>query len=233
MKNKQLFNMLKINPSAKKALIESYNSRGFFKSFEIKQPVKFDQPYPLLTNPFIDWITSWDLSKSTYLEIGSGASTIYFQKYFQSITSIEPNIQFYNDLKPKLNKNVNYKNISKSTLEDGYFNVNDYYDFCLIDYNLHRHSLVSELLKKSKFAYLIFDTTEQYPNTCELIKDNGYTTQIDFWGFKNTHSWETCTSVFINDDIKVRLNKVNRYPAPMALKLYHNIEQDYEKIPTK
>jgi len=232
MKNKQLFNMFQW-PPAKKALIESYNSRGFFNSFEIKQPVKFGQPYPLLTNPFIDWVTSWDLSKLTYLEIGSGGSTIYFQKYFKNITSIEPNITFYNDLKSKLNKNVDYKNIGKLNLEEGDFNIEDYYDFCLIDDNLHRYSLVTELLKKSKFAYLIVDTTEQYPNTCEFIRDNGYTTQIDFWGFKNTHSWESCTSVFINDNIKLRLNKINRYPAPMSLKDYDSIEQDYEKISTK
>ena len=136
-------------PPAKKALIESYNSRGFFNSFEIKQPVKFGQPYPLLTNPFIDWVTSWDLSKLTYLEIGSGGSTIYFQKYFKNITSIEPNITFYNDLKSKLNKNVDYKNIGKLNLEEGDFNIEDYYDFCLIDDNLHRYSLTSNLLKKS------------------------------------------------------------------------------------
>ena len=225
--------MLKINPSAKKALIESYNSRGFFKSFEIKQPVKFDQPYPLLTNPFIDWITSWDLSKSTYLEIGSGASTIYFQKYFQNITSIEPTLDFYENLKSKLNNNVDFKHIPKSKLEDGYFNIDDYYDFCLIDDNLNRSLLTSKLLEKSKFAYLIFDTTEEYPNTCEYIRNNGYTAQIDFWGFKNTQSWESCTSVFINDNIRLKLNKINRYPAPCSIKVYHDNKWDYEKIPTK
>jgi hypothetical protein len=233
MKNQELLNKLHINPSAKNALIESYNSRGFFKSFEIKQPVRFDIDYPMLTHSFIDWFISWDLSKLTYLEIGSGASTVYFQKYFKNITSVEPSINFYNDLKSKLNKNVDYKNISKLKLEDGDFNVNNYYDFCLIDDNLHRHSLVSNLLKKSNFAYLIFDSTEEYPNTCEFIRDNGYTTQIDFWGFKNSHTWESCTSVFINDNIKLRLNKINRYPAPCSVKVYGDLEEDYEKISTK
>jgi hypothetical protein len=221
------------NITAKDSLITSYNSRGFFKSFEIKNPVKFDLPYPLLTNPFIDWIVSWDLSKLSYLEIGSGGSTIYFQKYFGNITSIEATTNFYNNLKSKLNKNVEYKNISKIKLEDGDFEIDDYYDFCLIDDNLHRHSLTSHLLKKSKFAYLIYDSTEQYPNTCEFIRDSGYTTQIDFWGFKNSQTFESCTSVFINDDIKLRLKKVNRYTAPLARKQYDSFAQDYEKIPTK
>jgi len=225
--------MISINPSAKNALIESYNSRGFFKSFETRKPIKFDLPYPLLTNPFIDWIIAWDLSELSYLEIGSGGSTVFFQKYFENITSIEASMGFYNGLKSQLNKNVDYKNIDKSKLEDGDFEIDDYYDFCLIDDKLHRHSLTSHLLKKSKFAYLIFDSTEQFPNTCELIKDNGYTTQIDFWGFKNSQSFESCTSVFINDDIKLRLNKINRYTAPTALKQYDSIEQDYEKISTK
>jgi hypothetical protein len=233
MKNKQLFNMLGVNADAKSALIESYNSRGFFKSSEINKPVKFDLPYPLLTHPFIDWIISWDLSKLSYLEIGSGGSTVYFQKYFGNITSIEATTNYYNNLKSKLNKNVDYKNISKVKLEEGDFEVGDYYDFCLIDDNLHRHSLTSNLLKKSKFAYLIFDSTEQYPNTCEFIRDSGYTTQIDFWGFKNSQSFESCTSVFINDNIKLRLTKINRYTAPSAIKQYDNIEQDYEKISTK
>ena len=110
------------NITAKDSLITSYNSRGFFKSFEIKNPVKFDLPYPLLTNPFIDWIVSWDLSKLSYLEIGSGGSTIYFQKYFGNITSIEATTNFYNNLKSKLNKNVEYKNISKIKLYLNYFN---------------------------------------------------------------------------------------------------------------
>jgi hypothetical protein len=221
------------NITAKNSLITSYNSRGFFKSFEIKNPVKFDLPYPLLTNPFIDWIVSWDLSKLSYLEIGSGGSTIYFQKYFGNITSLEATNSFYNNLKSKLNKKVDYKNISKIKLEDGDFEIDNYYDFCLIDDNLHRHSLTSHLLKKSKFAYLIYDSTEQYPNTCEFIRDSGYTTQIDFWGFKNSQNFESCTSVFINDNIKLRLNKTNRYPAPGALKQYDSIEQDYEKISVK
>ncbi len=225
--------MATINPSAKNALIESYNTRGFFKSFEIKKPVKFDLPYPLLTHSFIDWIISWDLTKLSYLEIGSGGSTIYFQKYFGNITSIEATMGFYNSLKTSLNKNVDYKNIDKSKLEEGNFDLDDYYDFCLIDDNLHRHSLTSHLLKKSKFAYLILDSSEQYPNTSEFIRDGGYTTQIDFWGFKNSQSFESCTSVFINDNIKLRLNKINRYTAPLALKQYDSIEQDYEKISTK
>lgn len=225
--------MISINQSAKNALIESYNSRGFFKSFEITKPVKFDLPYPLLTNPFIDWIIAWDLSELSYLEIGSGGSTIFFQKYFANITSIEASMGFYNGLKSQLNKNVDYKNIDKSKLEDGDFEIDNYYDFCLIDDNIHRHSLTSHLLKKSKFAYLIYDSTEQYPNTCEFIRNSGYTTQIDFWGFKNSQNFESCTSVFINDDIKLRLNKINRYTAPLALKLYDSIEQDYEKISTK
>ena len=219
--------------TAKQALIESYNSRGFFKSFETKTPVRFDAPYPLLTNPFIDWISSWDLTELTYLEIGSGASTIFFQKYFQNITSIEPTLDFYENLKSKLNNNVDFKHIPKSKLEDGYFNIDDYYDFCLIDDNLNRSLLTSKLLEKSKFAYLIFDTTEEYPNTCEYIRNNGYTAQIDFWGFKNTHSWESCTSVFINDNIRLKLNKINRFPAPCSIKAYHDNKWDYEKIPNK
>lgn len=214
----------------KKALIESYNSRGFFKSFEIGQSIKFDKPYPLLTNPFIDWIISWDLSRLNYLEIGSGASTIFFQKYFNKITSIEPSNEFYSDMIKKLNNNVTYQNIDKTLLEKGIFKVEEYYDFCLIDYNLNRFLLTENLLKKTKFAFLIFDTTEQYPNTSELIRNNGYTNQIDFWGFKNTQSWESCTSVFINDEIKIRLEKINRYSAPGAMRLYQNLEEDNAKI---
>ena len=90
----------------------------------------------------------------------------------------------------------------------------------------------SNILKKTKFAYLIFDSTEWFPNTTELIRDSGYSTQIDFWGFKNSQNWESSTSVFINDSIKLRLNKINRFPAPGAVRLYEKNNWDIEKLST-
>lgn len=230
MRKKKLFG---INKTAKEALIESYNSRGYFKSFDVKSPVRFDVPYSLLTNPFMDWISSVDLSNLSYLEIGSGGSTIFFQKHFKEITSIEAITGYYDRLKGKLNKNVTYRNIDRLKLEEGNFNIDPYYDFCLIDDNLNRYSLTSNLLKKSKFAYLIFDSTEAFPKTCELIKDNGYTVQMDFWGFKNSQNFESCTSVFINDNIKLRLNKINRFSAPGAIRRYEKNEWDHEKVSVK
>ena len=218
------------NGTAKDFLINSYISRGFFKSFETKLPEKFGNPFPLLTHPFMDWITSWDLTNLCYLEIGSGASTIFFQKHFKKITSFEPVIEYYDDLKNKLKKNVEYINVEQTKMEDGDYEIENYYDFCLIDFNLNRYTLINNLLKKAKFAFLVLDTAELYPNTCELIRDNGYTTQIDFWGFKNSQRVESTTSVFINDNIKLRLKKINRYPAPQSRKIYDKNDFDFEKI---
>lgn len=219
-----------IRKTAAEALNSSYDSRGFFKSYEIELPVKFDNPFPLLTHSFMDWITSWDLSNLNYLEIGSGASTIFFQKYFKKITSFEPVNEYYIGLKNKLNENVLYKNINQHDVENGNFEIENYYDFCLIDFNLNRYSLASHLLKKSKFAYIILDTAEIYPNTCELIRNNGYTTQIDFWGFKNSQSSESSTTIFINDEIKLKLYKINRYTAPESYKIYDKNPLDFEKV---
>jgi hypothetical protein len=219
--------------TAKKALLDSYKNRGFIKSFEVKEPIKFDRPYPLLTNPFMDWLMSWDLSGLTYLEIGSGASTKFLMKHFKDVTSIEPDLKYYEYLKDSgLDSNVVYKNQNELELEAGNFSVDQYYDFCLIDCNLNRFSLMTNILKKTKFAYLIFDSTEWFPNTTELIRDSGYSTQIDFWGFKNSQNWESSTSVFINDSIKLRLNKINRFPAPGAVRLYEKNNWDIEKLST-
>lgn len=216
--------------SAKQSLLDSYNSRGFFKSFEKRTPIKFDNPFPLLTHPFLDWLISWELKELTYLEIGSGGSTIFFQKYFKKITSVEPSLEYFNELKSKLTDNVEYRHISISDVEDGNYHVENYYDFCLIDFNLNRYSCVSNLLKKSKFSFIIFDNTEHYPNTSEFIRNNGYTTQIDFWGFKNSQNLESSTSIFINDNINLKLKKVNRFPAPESYKLYEYNQYDHEKI---
>jgi hypothetical protein len=53
---------------------------------------------PLLTNTFLNFFNKLDLSNSTYLEIGSGNSTIYFSKIFKNVISFEDDLTWFHKL---------------------------------------------------------------------------------------------------------------------------------------
>ena len=50
---------------------------------------------PLLTKPFLDYLTKVKTNSKTLLEIGAGNSTVFFENIFRKVISLEDNQIWY------------------------------------------------------------------------------------------------------------------------------------------
>ena len=92
------------------------NHRGFFLDHNLEQIKKGKEQLPLLTWPLLDFIKTLDLKNITLHELGSGNSTIWFSNIFDRVKSYETNLDWYNNLKPKLKTNISLKLIDLKNL---------------------------------------------------------------------------------------------------------------------
>ena len=176
---------------------------------------------PMLTNTFLDFFNRLELqgqlSNSTYLEIGSGDSTIYFSKIFKDIISFEDDLTWFN----KLNK----LNIPNLKLE--FFDTNSVFNtslpymgktnplathlskpdlFIMIDNNPIRISRLkfAEFIDnhKREDSIIILDNGEKNYDAMTFLKSKYFC--LDFPGtrYDNTFS---ITSVFFNNKNYLRI----------------------------
>jgi hypothetical protein len=172
---------------------------------------------PLLTNTFLKFFTKLDLANETYLEIGSGNSTIFFSKIFKNVISFEDDLTWFNHLE-KLN-------IPNLKLE--FFDAGSVLDTCvpctgkinslathllkpnlfiMIDNNPIRVSRLkfAEFIDKHKRddAVIILDNGERNFDALNFLKSKYYS--LDFPGVRYDNSFSV-TSVFFNEKNYERL----------------------------
>jgi tetratricopeptide (TPR) repeat protein len=195
--NDQLTSLyLELNPDSKLDFFYSYlENLGIF-SCKPGEIMKFnDEPIPLLTNSFLNWFETQSWSNKKLLELGSGSSTLYFSKYFSSLTSLETNQDWYYKILKEIPETVNVKLTDSilHSIEDE--NIDDY-DVVLIDPGENR-AKIARLLVKNKFKGIIFfDNSEWYRKSIKMLVSHGYF-EIPFFGIKPVEDWVSCTSVLI------------------------------------
>ncbi len=108
------------------------SSSGWVETQNAGKPVRNGMDIPWLTYPAIEVLDKLDLKSSRIVEIGSGASTVYWSRKCKQITSYEFNVSWYEKLLAELKNNsmVNLqlviKGESKSNLNDhSYLEAND------------------------------------------------------------------------------------------------------------
>jgi hypothetical protein len=157
---------------------------------------------PCLSKPFVDWLSTKDLSSKTMVEFGAGKSTIYFSKKFKNVFSFEHDQEWINFVNEKELKNVhmlkmredfymyrNYKNFIKNS------------DYILIDNNpnIISRGFIASMCCEACYtkANIILDNSEEYQPAYTYLK-NMYKNVEDFIG-KNYMNELTTTSLFYND----------------------------------
>lgn len=201
-------------------ILSSFELRGYFESLSGNAPSRNGRPYPLLTYPFLDFIESHNLKNFNLIEFGSGNSTLFFENLFFHVTSFETDINWYSALKGKLN-NTAYNYTSKLDIEEGKFILEEKYvknSFVLIDCACNRLKVSINLLNKYKPPFIILDNSEWYRNTSDFIVKENYI-EIPFWGYKNSEHWESCTSLFINKNNVIDLQRNENSPPPLSRKM--------------
>ena len=178
----------------------------YFKIASIMTIIKakgLHQNKPMLSLPFLDWFESYDFNDFDLVEFGSGNSTNYFAEKVKNIISFETNIDYYNNLKPKLLNNVDYRFIEKINLENEIPDIDiNQKTIVFVDCAANRFLLTKNIFKIGFPNILILDNSDIYKNTCKFIYNKGYS-EIPFWGIRLMETEEACTSVFIKNNFNM------------------------------
>jgi predicted O-methyltransferase YrrM len=123
------------------------------------------------TKTFLDELKNWDVSNWNVLELGSGASTLWWGKMAKSVVSIEDNSEWYEYVKEGIEE-LNLKNVSYhySPIEEMLKFLKDgkRYDCIIVDGELREQcmNLISE--NNLKFGgIVILDNFEFIPHITE------------------------------------------------------------------
>ncbi|AYV21213.1 SAM-dependent methyltransferase [Vibrio mediterranei] len=164
---------------------------------------------PWITFPALDYLDSIDVSKNRVFEFGSGGSSLYWSKRCEQVVSVEHYKKWFDAMQKIQPKNTSI--ILEENLENypsiiqGY----DKFDIITIDGAERMKCAHQAVGKLSEGGIIILDNSDWYPNTCNFLRDKGFT-QLDFNGFTPQNSFTSTTSVFFLDSIKFKYNSNNK-----------------------
>jgi hypothetical protein len=195
-----------LEPKTSKALLNLRFSGylkdiGWFNAFKNKKPLDSkNQPIPWVSYPFINFIEK-RLNKSyDIFEFGSGYSTLYYAERVKSVTSVEHDKDWYQEIKSTMPTNVNL--IYQELNYDGDYcrttgRTQEKYDLIVVDgrdrVNCVRYSLGS--LKEGGVIILDNSDRDEYVNAYQILAANHFK-NIEFWGLAPGFLHTTCTTVF-------------------------------------
>ncbi|RYZ08567.1 MAG: hypothetical protein EOO73_06840 [Myxococcales bacterium] len=172
------------------------NERGL-----LRDPNRLDpqQPVPLLTWPFLDFVESLDFTNQRLLELGSGSSTLWFQTRFAKVRSLETNPDWMVSLKPHVASNVELSLVEPATLEGARITYEGE-EVVLVDFAGPRTRFLTHFLASLQGARpqaIVLDNADWYRNGAAVLARHGYR-EMPFHGFKCGQSYLSCTSLFID-----------------------------------
>tara|TARA_R110000803_G_C11802361_1_gene299597 strand:- start:63 stop:578 length:516 start_codon:yes stop_codon:yes gene_type:complete len=154
---------------------------------------------PLLAPEFLDWVKNQNFNDSIILELGSGASTFFFSKFFKQVISYESKENYYNSILADIKFN-NITNIDLYIQTPNLFSDLSFIDHIkladviLIDNlgipRINMAQIVNEFKKENSIIVLDNGTRNMY--AYQFLKDNYYS--IDF--LREDEEGLTETSVF-------------------------------------
>ena len=220
---------LKLNPSTKLDFFYKYfKSIGVFNSKSNSIMNGEGEIIPLLTTSFLYWFETQSWHSMKLLEFGSGGSTLYFSKFFKSLTSFETNKDWYEQISSKAPKNVSVikvKSIIESLRENIIKDISDF-DVILIDAGENRAKITHWLVNKNFKGIIFFDNSDHYRNSIKTFIDNEYI-EIPFFGLKPIEDCVSCTSILIKPSMLKNISKGNWVSTPkLAKKLSANLWDD-------
>jgi hypothetical protein len=173
---------------------------GWVKSFLAKMPVdKYGNPYPWVTYPFIDFIEARLNKSMNVFEYGSGNSTFYYADKVKSVTSIEHDRLWYEQVKNNVSDNVIliYQDLDTSKYTSSVTMQKKMFDIIIVDGRDRVNCLKQSVNALSEEGIIVLDDSERemYREGCVFLKDSGFK-KIDFWGISPGLLYKKCTSIF-------------------------------------
>jgi hypothetical protein len=183
---------------------------GHHLSVEQKKPVDVSgRPLPWYTYPAIEYLNQLDFTNLQVFEYGSGNGSFYWSAKAKTITSVENNSVWYQQIIKQKKPN---QEILLRTLPKDYVNSislrKKKYDVIIID-GVFREQCAQKAIDWLKATgFIILDNSDWYRKAGQVLRQSGLI-QIDFSGLGpvNTYSWTT--SLFLSR--QVRLKPINNY----------------------
>ena len=189
---------LQLRPESKLDFFYRYlENIGIFESKQGQMITVNSNPMPQLTNTFLNWFETQSWSDFNLLELGSGGSTLYFSKFFRSVTSYETNSEWYDTLIQKVPSSVNL--YQTDSIYSSLQNINiDNFDVILIDCAENRANLSQILVNKNYKGIIFHDNAEWYRNSINILGSVGYY-EVPFFGIKPVDDHVASTSLLIKE----------------------------------
>lgn len=174
------------------------------------------KPIPWYTYPAIEYLSALDFRERDVLEWGCGNSTLYWAARAKSVTSIENDPAWYNEMSRVIPPNVQ---LSLRQEEDAYVTVDPDptggFDVIVIDGRHRRRcaTMVPGLLKPG--GVVILDNADRHPITTRMLRDMNLI-QVDFSGFGPTNGYTWTTSLFLTRDFAVPRLIPDEPPRPIG-----------------
>ena len=156
---------------------------------------------PLLTPAFLKYFNFLKNENKTYLEIGSGESTIYFSSKFEKVISLESNTEWFNKINGIKPKNVDLYLFNKDNFNDLLKKQLDKKpDYIMVDNDntYMERSYIVQLIHSNKKndCIIVLDNGTRNIAAYLFLKGNYYC--MDFPGV-NKHDEKTVTSIFFTE----------------------------------
>jgi hypothetical protein len=194
-------------PAVLKALISQRYSGylkdvGWFNSFAAKNAIdKNFNPIPWTTYPFIDFIQPRLNKKLDIFEYGSGNSTKYFSSRVNTVTSIEHNKEWYEQLIKTKSNNINLILSAKKDYVKMIDQLDKLYHLIFVDGEDRVECIYNSVNRLTEDGVIVLDDSErkEYEPGIEFLIKNGFK-NLEFWGIAPLVLFKKCTSVFYKEN---------------------------------
>lgn len=160
-------------------------------------------PVPWVTYAFIAFIEQRLHQGLNIFEFGAGSSTQWFAKRVKSVTSVEHDKQWFNNIKAIAADNIN---IHFQTLEYGgeysHFaqRCNKLFDVIMVDGRDRVNCIFNACCQLTESGVLVLDDAERekYQSGITWLLNSGFK-RLDFWGIAPGVFNNKCTAIFYRD----------------------------------
>ncbi|WP_052738533.1 class I SAM-dependent methyltransferase [Robbsia andropogonis] len=161
---------------------------------------------PWLSFPLIEHLKGIDFSEKAIFEYGAGASTLFWAKRAKSVTSVEFDNGWFNQLKDNLPANVSlfHEDHGRHYADSIKRFSPSRFDVIVVDGAERYRSARAALDMLAPGGMVILDNAEWYPNTANMLVDAGLI-EIRFSGFGPINAFTSTSSVFLSRDAKFAL----------------------------
>lgn len=176
--------------------ILSFHYGQWASIWKLKSEFSDGEEIPWYTYPAIEYLSHLDLSGFRVFEYGSCNSTIWWGRRSNFVEAVENNSLWYDQVKNKMTNNT------RIILEE---ESNKYVDVAKSDFDVYivdgilRDECIQHLLSlDSNPIFIVFDNSDWYPESIQIIREQLDFIEIDFHGFGPSNPYTWTTSLFIN-----------------------------------